>query len=51
MDKGHQAQFNAFVERVEKGGEALIPFEEISNATLASFAAVERAKLGDKLSL
>ena len=46
MDKGHQAQFNAFVERVEKGGEALIPFDEIVNVTLASFAAVTSAKEG-----
>ena len=43
MDKGHQAQFNAFVERVVKGGDALIPFDEIVNVTLASFAAVTSA--------
>ena len=43
MDKGHQAQFNAFVERVENGGEPLIPFEEVVNVTLASFAAVTSA--------
>ncbi|MDZ7696585.1 MAG: bi-domain-containing oxidoreductase [Deltaproteobacteria bacterium] len=44
MDKGHQTQFNAFVERVEKGGEVLIPFEEMVNVTLASFAAVASAR-------
>jgi predicted dehydrogenase/threonine dehydrogenase-like Zn-dependent dehydrogenase len=43
MDKGHQVQFNAFVEQVEKGGEALIAFDEIVNVTLASFAAVTSA--------
>ena len=46
MDKGHQVQFNAFVERVEKGGEALIAFDEIVNVTLASFAAVTSAAEG-----
>jgi len=43
MDKGHQAQFNAFVERVEKGGNSLISMDELVNATLASFAAVTSA--------
>jgi len=51
MDKGHQAQFNAFVERVEQGGEPLIPFEEIVNVTLASFAAVTAASEGRTVQL
>ena len=46
MDKGHQVQFNAFVARVEKGGKSLIPFDEIVNVTLASFAAVTSANEG-----
>ena len=51
MDKGHQVQFNAFVERVEKGGEALIAFDEIVNVTLASFAAVTSAVQGRMIHL
>ena len=46
MDKGHQAQFNAFLDIVKKGGEALIPFDAIVNVTLASFAAVKSANEG-----
>jgi predicted dehydrogenase len=39
-DKGHVAQFKLLVERVKNGGAALIPFDEIVNTTLASFAAI-----------
>ena len=41
MDKGHAAQFKLLAERVKSGGKPLIPFDEIVNTTLASFAAVE----------
>ncbi len=41
IDKGHAAQFKLLVERVKGGGAALIPFDEIVNTTLASFAAIE----------
>jgi len=51
MDKGHQTQFNTFVERVEKGGEPLIGFDEIVNVTLASFAAVTSAVEGRMIHL
>ena len=44
MDKGHQAEFQAFVERVEKGGEPLMTMDEIVNVTLACFAAVTSAR-------
>jgi predicted dehydrogenase/threonine dehydrogenase-like Zn-dependent dehydrogenase len=43
QDKGHRAQFRGFLERIKTGGGPLIPFEEIANVTLASFAAVESA--------
>jgi hypothetical protein len=43
-DKGHEAQFKLLVERVKTGGKALIPFDELINTTLASFAAVESLK-------
>ena len=43
MNKGHRNEFNAFVNRIAEGGEPLIPFEELVNATLASFAAMTSA--------
>lgn len=46
MDKGHRAEVAAFVGLMEKGGKPLIPFPEIVNVTLASFAAVESARTG-----
>lgn len=44
LDKGHKAQFTRLVERIQKGGQALIPFDEIVNTTRASFAAIESLK-------
>ncbi|MEO1624661.1 MAG: bi-domain-containing oxidoreductase [Bacteroidota bacterium] len=44
LDKGHQTQFQQLVERVNNGGEPLIPFDEIVNVTRASFAAIESMK-------
>lgn len=44
QDKGHKAEFRYFVERIKNGGDPLIPFVEIENVTLASFAAVESAE-------
>lgn len=44
QDKGHRAEIAAFVEAVAAGGPPLIPFDEIVNATRASFAAVESAR-------
>lgn len=44
LDKGHEAQFLALTDRIKNGGEALIPFDEIVNTTLASFAAIESLK-------
>jgi len=43
QNKGHKVEFRYFIERIKNGGEPLIPFEEIENVTLASFAAVESA--------
>ncbi|MHC4075035.1 MAG: bi-domain-containing oxidoreductase [Planctomycetota bacterium] len=51
QDKGHKNQFRYFVERVKNGGEPLIPFEEIENVTLASFAAVQSANGAGVVSL
>ena len=44
LDKGHKAQFTKLVDRTKKGGNALIPFDEIVNTTKASFAAIESLK-------
>ena len=43
QDKGHAAEFAAFVDRIAVGGEPLIPLDESVNATLASFAAITAA--------
>lgn len=44
LDKGHKNQFHQLIHRVQNGGEALIPFEEIVNTTQASFAAIQSLK-------
>lgn len=44
LDKGHKAQFAELIARVQKGGQALIPFDELVNTTRASFAAVQSLK-------
>jgi predicted dehydrogenase len=41
LDKGHKDQFRLLVESVTKGGQPLIPLDEIINTTKASFAAIE----------
>ena len=43
QDKGHNAQFTAFADRVATGGEPLIAMDELVNSTLASFAAMTSA--------
>lgn len=44
QDKGHANQFSMFVDRIRSGGEPLIPFADLVNATKASFAAIESVK-------
>jgi len=44
QDKGHSAELNAFVQRIEEGGEWLIPLDQLVNVTRASFAAVRSAQ-------
>ena len=44
QDKGHRAEFAAFVDIVTNGGDPLIPLDHLVNVTRASFAAVESAK-------
>lgn len=43
QDKGHSAQFKTYVEQLRSGSPPFIPFDEIVNTTLASFAAMTAA--------
>jgi predicted dehydrogenase len=51
QDKGHSAEFTEFINAIAKGGRPLIPFEDIENVTLASFAAMESAVGAGKISV
>jgi len=51
QDKGHDNQFTSFVKSISEGGDPLIPFEQIENVTLASFAAMESALTGQSVNL
>ena len=44
MDKGQKNEFCMLNDRLQKGGEPLIPFESILNTTKASFAAIQSLK-------
>ncbi|HEY5462804.1 MAG TPA: bi-domain-containing oxidoreductase [Hanamia sp.] len=44
LDKGHNAQFKLLIESISNGGSSLIPFDELVNTTMASFAAIESLK-------
>jgi predicted dehydrogenase len=46
QDKGREAEMQGFIDRVEKGGEPLMPPDHIWNVTEATFAAVESAQSG-----
>jgi len=46
QDKGHQNQFNLLIQSVQKGGNPIIPMDELVNTTKASFAAIESLKTG-----
>jgi predicted dehydrogenase len=43
QDKGHRAEVAAFIDLVASGGSPLIPWGELEEVTLTTFAAVERA--------
>ena len=40
LDKGHQSEFNEFIDGIAAGGKAMIPMKQLVNSTLASFAAM-----------
>ena len=44
QEKGHRQQFEQLLQRVQGGGSWLIPWEELENVALASFAAVVAAR-------
>lgn len=44
MDKGQKDEFRMLNERLQNGGESLIPFESIINTTKASFACIQSLK-------
>jgi hypothetical protein len=44
QDKGHKALLFLFNERVNNGGDPLIPFDSIINTAKASFACIESLK-------
>ena len=46
QDKGHKEQFKRLINAVKQGGEPLIPFDELVNATRATFAAIQSLKTG-----
>ena len=51
QDKGHREQFRLFLQRLQDGGEAIIPFAEIINTSRAVIAAVESLKTGGWVSV
>lgn len=44
MDKGQKTQFALLNDRIQNGGDALIPFDSLINTTKATFAAIESLK-------
>ena len=44
LDKGHKNQFKSVINKIQLGGEPLIPFDSLINTSLASFAAIESLK-------
>jgi len=49
LDKGHRQEYAEFVDRVKTGGEPLIPFDQLVNTTLTTFAAIESARSGQAI--
>lgn len=43
QDKGHTAELAAFVQRIQQGGDWLIPWSELREVSEATFTAVEQA--------
>jgi len=46
QDKGHANLFRMLIQNLQKGGNPLIPMDEIINTTVSTFAAIESLKTG-----
>lgn len=44
IDKGHKAQFQLLIRKIQEGGEPLIPIGDVINVSKASFAAIQSLK-------
>ncbi|MCK6539085.1 MAG: bi-domain-containing oxidoreductase [Anaerolineales bacterium] len=51
QDKGHVAEWIAFVRSVREGGEPPIPYEQLIGVTKCTFAAMEALRTGNKVSI
>ena len=51
QDKGHAAEIAEMIRCVEQGGEPIIPFPQLRNATEASFAAMKSARESIRVTL
>ena len=49
QDKGHKAQFEAYLSFLRQGGAPTVPFEGVVNTTLATFATVKAFGTGGKV--
>lgn len=49
LDKGHREEFRRLIEAVERGGPPVVPFDEIENVMLATFAAADAMHRGSPL--
>jgi predicted dehydrogenase/threonine dehydrogenase-like Zn-dependent dehydrogenase len=46
INKGHEAQFEKYINAIKQGGEPIIALKDIINVTKASFCAIESLKTG-----
>ncbi len=49
QDKGHKAEWESFVDAIRAGGPPPIPYIHLNGVTLATFAAVEALRSGEKV--
>ncbi len=51
QDKGHRAEWGAFLKTLRTGGAAPIPFEEIAAVSLATLRALDSRRLGEAVTI
>ncbi len=51
QDKGHQIQFKFLIDSIIKGGNSIIPIDEIVNTTKASFGALDSLRSGSWMNI